>query len=55
MREMKETNPNPAGKAGKPFTLAPVKFDDAIRKILATPPEPKNAKPEKKKKTATKK
>ena len=36
-------NPNPAGKAGKPFTLAPMKFDDALRKILAAPPEPKTA------------
>jgi hypothetical protein len=33
--------PNPAGKAGKPFTLAPHSFDDALRKILAAPPEPK--------------
>jgi hypothetical protein len=42
--------PNPAGKHGKPFTLAPMKFDDALRKILASPPEPKReAKPTKKK------
>lgn len=40
---MKAANPNPAGKHGKPFTLAPMKFDDALRKILAAPPEPKTA------------
>jgi len=39
---MKAANPNPAGKAGKPFTLAPMKFDDALRKILAASPEPKS-------------
>ena len=38
---MKTATPNPAGKAGKPLTLAPMKFDDALRKILAAPPEPK--------------
>lgn len=48
MREMKTHHPNPAGKHGKPFTLAPMKFDDALRKILAAPPEPK-AEPKKKK------
>jgi len=46
-------NPNPAGKAGKPFTLAPHKFDDALRKILSAPPEPKQANVSKK--TAKKK
>ena len=40
--------PNPAGKHGKPFTLAPMKFDDALRKILAASPEPRAAKPVKK-------
>jgi hypothetical protein len=38
---MKSDNPNPTGKHGKPFSLAPMKFDDALRKILAAPPEPK--------------
>jgi hypothetical protein len=38
---MKTANPNPAGKAGKPFTLAPHSFEDALRKILSAPPEPK--------------
>ncbi len=45
----KHSNPNPAGNKGKPFTLAPMKFDDALRKILAAPPEPKAEKPQKKK------
>jgi hypothetical protein len=53
---MKEKHsPNPAGKHGKPFTLAPHSFDDALRKILATPPEPKHEKPAKKKQPKTKK
>lgn len=51
---MPNKNPNPNGKHGKPFSLAPHSFDDALRKILAAPPEPK---PERKatKKPATKK
>ena len=39
-----KTAPNPAGKAGKPFTLAPHSFEDALRKILAAPPESKAVK-----------
>jgi hypothetical protein len=41
-------NPNPAGKAGKPISLGPIKFDDAIRKILSAPPPPKGSKPDRK-------
>jgi len=37
--------PNPTGSKGKPFTLAPHSFEDALRKILAAPPEPKDEKP----------
>lgn len=49
--------PNPMGNKGKPFTLAPMKFDDALRKILAAPPEPKAVidKPAKKKPVKPKK
>jgi len=36
---MKRESPNPAGSKGKPFTLAPHSFEDALRKILAAPPE----------------
>ena len=47
---MKAGNPNPAGREGKPFSLAPLSFEQALRKILASPPEPKReAKPTKKK------
>jgi hypothetical protein len=46
---MASKSPNPAGKAGKPFTLAPHSFEDALRKILAAPPEPKPDKTTKKK------
>jgi len=46
---MKRETPNPTGKAGKPFTLAPHSFEDALRKILAAAPEPKPDKPAKKK------
>jgi hypothetical protein len=52
---MKTQTPNPTGKHGKPFTLAPMKFDDALRKILAAPPEPKPDKPAKKKPVSRKK
>jgi hypothetical protein len=52
---MKPAAPNPAGKHGKPFTLAPMKFDDALRKILAAPPESKTAKKIAVKKTSKKK
>ena len=37
----KKPSPNPAGKHGKPFSLAPHSFDDALRKILKAKPEPK--------------
>jgi hypothetical protein len=53
---MKREIPNPAGKAGKPFSLAPHSFEDALRKILAAPPEPKpdKGKPAKKKQSKAK-
>lgn len=51
---MKSANPNPAGKNGKPLTLAPYSFDDALRKILAAPPEPKPERKKAVKKTAKK-
>jgi hypothetical protein len=38
---MKPTNPNPAGKHGKPFSLAPYSLEDALQKILKATPEPK--------------
>jgi hypothetical protein len=44
----KHPAPNPTGKTGKPITLAPLTFDEAVRKMLATKPpkpEPKAAKP----------
>lgn len=52
---MKAQSPNPAGNKGKPFTLAPHSFEDALRKILAAPPEPKPDKPAKKKPVSRKK
>jgi hypothetical protein len=45
---MKREIPNPEGNKGKPFTLAPHSFEDALRKILAAPPEPKEVKTKKK-------
>lgn len=48
---MKKQTPNPAGNKGKPFTLAPHSFEDALRKILSAPPEAKPAKATKKKLT----
>jgi hypothetical protein len=49
MRGMRRTehNPNPNGKAGKPISIPPMSFDDAVRKMLSTAPpkaEPKEAK-----------
>jgi hypothetical protein len=41
-------NPNPKGKEGNPITLAPMSFEDAVRKMLGTQPpkdEPKETKP----------
>jgi hypothetical protein len=52
---MKREIPNPAGNKGKPFTLAPHSFEDALRKILKATPEPKPDKPKTTKKTAKKK
>jgi hypothetical protein len=40
---MKE-HPNPAGREGKPISLAPHTFEDVVRKMLSTPPPPKPAK-----------
>ncbi|HST51048.1 MAG TPA: hypothetical protein VLJ61_03480 [Pyrinomonadaceae bacterium] len=42
---------NTRGREGNPISLAPLTFDDAVRKMLATEPpkrEPKEAKPQKK-------
>jgi hypothetical protein len=51
MPPMKDQSSNPKGKTGKPFTLAPLTFDEAVRKMLSTQPpksEEKAAKPQKK-------
>ncbi|HYJ88230.1 MAG TPA: hypothetical protein VEW46_19350 [Pyrinomonadaceae bacterium] len=52
---MKSDAPNLAGKAGKPFTLAPMRFEDELRKILAAPSPEKHDKPPAKKKPVTRK
>lgn len=44
---MKKQTSNPTGKAGKPITLAPMSFEEAVKKMLGTQPpkaEPKEAK-----------
>jgi len=41
---MKSQAPNPAGREGKPISLKPYSFDDALRKILGAKPPPKPAK-----------
>lgn len=54
-QQSKTSSPNPNGKKGDPISLAPHTFDDALRKILASPPEPKaEKKPVKKSRTKTK-
>jgi hypothetical protein len=55
MLGMKRESPNPAGREGKPFSLAPYSFEDALQKILKATPEPKPDKPAKKKTTKRKK
>jgi hypothetical protein len=56
---MKRENPNPAGMAGRPISLAPLSFEDALRGALQVkPPSKAKAKPRAKstsKKTARKK
>jgi hypothetical protein len=44
---MKKT-PNPAGREGKPISLAPYSFEDALKKILKAEPPPRKKKPAKK-------
>ena len=39
-----QQSPNPTGAKGKPFSLAPMSFDDAVRKILSASPAPKPGK-----------
>jgi len=53
--KIKGTNPNPAGKHGKPIAI-PMKFEDALKKMLATPPPHEKPTPVKaqKKRTARK-
>ena len=55
--KQKSTTPNPAGREGKPFSLADYSFDDALRKILkATPvPQPERKATQKPTKRRTKK
>jgi len=52
---MKTSTPNPAGRRGKPIIVPNMNLDDALRKILAVPPEPKTTKKTSSKKTARKK
>jgi len=42
-----KSNPNPAGRAGKPIILPPTTFEDAVKKMLNTP-APKEDQPKKK-------
>jgi len=49
---MKSRTPNPHGREGKPISLAPYSFEDALKKILKAEPPPKE--PKQKKKTAKK-
>jgi hypothetical protein len=51
MKKPKRQPSNPAGRHGKPIILPETTFEDAIKKVLATPPPPKEAK----KKSASKK
>ncbi len=46
--EMKREIPNPNGRAGKPIIVPNMSLDDALKKILAAPPESKPEKPKRK-------
>jgi hypothetical protein len=48
----KQHNPNPNGKEGNPISLAPMTFEEAVKKMLGTQPPPpeQKAKPSKKSK-----
>lgn len=39
---MKKQTNNPTGKNGKPVTLLPMTFEEAVKKMLGTPPPPKD-------------
>lgn len=47
MKATPDETPNPAGKRGKPIALPPTTFEDAVKKMLTTPPLPKETKPKK--------
>jgi hypothetical protein len=49
----KQRHPNPKGKQGKPFSIAPATFEEAVRKMLSTQP-PKNEPKEKPRKKLVK-
>lgn len=51
---MKPRTPNPTGRQGKPISLAPYSFEDALKKILKAepPPKEKNSKKRHKKQDA---
>jgi hypothetical protein len=36
----KKRNPNPAGRAGKPISLAPLTFMQALTRLAKAPPPP---------------
>lgn len=40
--------PNSKGREGNPISLAPLSFDEAVRKMLATAPPKSDPKPQKK-------
>jgi hypothetical protein len=51
MDKQANKTPNKKGREGKPFSLAPLTFDEAIKKMLSTQPpkaEEKAIKPQKK-------
>jgi hypothetical protein len=52
---MPKPNPNPAGREGKPISVAPYSFDEIVDKMLATPLPSKAKQPKVTKKTARKK
>lgn len=48
MSKQTQRTPNKKGREGNPISLAPLTFDEAVRKMLATAPPKPEPKPQKK-------
>jgi len=51
---MSKQSPNKKGREGNPISLAPMTFDEAVKRMLATPPPKHEPKANPRKKAARK-